>query len=99
MRTCLVAFLLFSLAMAARAGEREAFEPGYELAREKGCFECHALGRTEVGPAFQAIARRYRFDAQAREHLPYVVRGGSAGHWGDRFAQASSKQSTELRCR
>ena len=72
--------------MAARAGEREAFEPGYELAREKGYFDCHALGRTEVGPAFQAIARRYRFDAHAREHLPYVVRGGSAGHWGDRFA-------------
>jgi len=38
-----------------------------------------------VGPSFRAVARRYRFDPQARERLAYVTRGGSAGYWGERF--------------
>ena len=70
----------------ALAGDSEKFDSGYTLASEKGCFECHALGQTEVGPSFRAVARRYRFDPEARAHLPYVIRGGSAGHWGERFA-------------
>jgi cytochrome c len=76
----------FAAPLLASAGESEQFESGYALADSKGCFECHAVGRMEVGPSFRSVARRYRFDAQARERLPYVIRGGSIGHWGDRFA-------------
>ena len=61
------------------------FEHGYALAQQKGCFECHQLGVRDAGPSFRAIARRYQFNLLARERLPYVIRGGSAGHWGDRF--------------
>jgi cytochrome c len=83
----LIAFLAATaLPIPAWAGASEDFDSGNALANAKGCFECHALGRTEVGPSFRAIARRYRFDPEARERLPYVIRGGSAGHWGDRFA-------------
>jgi cytochrome c len=75
-----------ALPLLALAEDSAKFASGYALALEKGCFECHALGRTEVGPSFRAIASRYRFDPGARERLPYVIRGGSAGHWGERFA-------------
>jgi cytochrome c len=61
------------------------FERGYALARQKGCLECHALGYRDVGPSFRSIAQRYRFDLAGRERLPRVIRGGSAGHWGERF--------------
>lgn len=61
------------------------FDRGYALARQKGCLECHAIGWRDVGPSFSAIAQRYRFDAEGQKRLPYVIRGGSAGHWGDRF--------------
>jgi cytochrome c len=60
----------------------------------KGCFECHAIGRREVGPSFTAIAERYRFDFEGRARLPVVVRGGSAGHWGDRFVMWPQTQLT-----
>lgn len=68
------------------AGSPEDFDAGYALASQKGCLECHTLGRTDAGPSFRAIARRYRFDPTAAERLPYAIRGGSAGHWGERFA-------------
>jgi cytochrome c len=86
MKIVLAFLVCAALPVFGLAGEREKLDDGYAIADAKGCFECHALGRTEVGPSFQAVARRYRFDAGAREHLPYAIRGGSAGHWGDRFA-------------
>jgi cytochrome c len=78
--------LIAALAPAiAAAGAAEDFDRGYRLAQEKGCLDCHALGQTKVGPSFRAIAKRYRFNPQQPQRLPAVIRGGSAGHWGDRF--------------
>ena len=74
-----------ALPMCALAGPAEDFDRGYRLAEEKGCFDCHALGYTDVGPSFRAIAQRYRFDPEYAALLPFIIRGGSAGHWGDRF--------------
>jgi cytochrome c len=67
------------------AGAGEDFDRGYKLADTKGCLECHALGYSYIGPSFSAIAQRYRRNPEYRERLPYVIRGGSAGHWGERF--------------
>lgn len=98
----LIGFLACTaLPVLAWAGASEDFDSGYALADVKGCFECHALGRPEVGPSFRAVARRYRFDPAARERLPYAIRGGSAGHWGDRFpmwpqARLSEKEVKQL---
>jgi cytochrome c len=75
-----------ALSAAAAAGIPEDFERGYELALDKGCFDCHDLGYRLVGPSFRSIAQRYRFDESQRQRLPGVIRGGSIGHWGDRFA-------------
>jgi cytochrome c len=69
----------------AMAGPADDFDRGYQLAQRKGCFDCHALGYTDVGPSFRAIARRYRFDLEHQYRMAYIIRGGSAGHWGERF--------------
>ena len=69
----------------AVAGPGEDFDRDYKLADAKGCLECHALGYSYIGPSFSAIAQRYRRNPEYRERLPYVIRGGSAGHWGERF--------------
>ena len=79
------AFLAAIFAAGAVAGPAEDFDRGYRLAADKQCFECHALGHSSTGPSFSAIAQRYRFNAQQPSRLPGVIRGGSAGHWGDRF--------------
>jgi cytochrome c len=74
-----------ALLIAATPALSADFDRGYALARQKGCLECHALGYRDVGPSFRSIAQRYRFDHSGRERLPQVIRGGSAGHWGERF--------------
>lgn len=84
--------LLVSFALAALAGAGEDYDRGYALAREKGCFDCHQLGSQDVGPSFRAIARHYRFDELGRLTLPTVIRGGSIGHWGERFAMWPQRQ-------
>jgi cytochrome c551/c552 len=73
------------LPASAVAGPGDDFDRGYRLADTKGCLECHALGYSYIGPSFSAIAQRYRRNSEFRERLPYIIRGGSAGHWGERF--------------
>jgi len=81
------------------AGPSEDYDRGYALAQDKGCFECHALGYRDVGPSFSAIAAHYRNDPGARQRLPYVIRGGSVGHWGERFAMWPQRQLSDTEVR
>jgi cytochrome c len=87
------------LPILALAGPAEDYDRGYALAQDKGCFECHALGRRDVGPSFSAIAARYHNDPDARQRLPYVIRGGSVGHWGERFAMWPQRQLSNAEVR
>ena len=85
---------IFALAAAGDEWDRD-----YALAQDKGCFECHALGHADIGPSFSAIAARYTRDPQARERLSYAIRGGSVGHWGERFAMWPQRQLSEAEAR
>jgi cytochrome c len=55
------------------------------LAEKRGCMECHAIGSTNGGPSFPAIAVRYRYQEGAREMLVDKIRIGGVKHWGERF--------------
>lgn len=90
---CVLAAAAMPAFVAAAAGDE--FDRGYALAQAKGCFECHALGTGYIGPSFSAIARRYRRDPEAGAKLPYVIRGGSVGHWGERYAMWPQQQLTD----
>jgi cytochrome c len=79
----------------ALAGAGEDFDRGYELAGTKGCLECHALSYRYIGPSFRALAETYRLDPDYRRRLPYIIRGGSAGHWGERFVMWPQPQLTD----
>jgi cytochrome c len=81
-----------TLALAAASGD---FDRGYELAGAKGCLECHALSYRLIGPSFRALADTYRLDPAYRAKLPYIIRGGSAGHWGERFVMWPQPQLTD----
>lgn len=48
MKTLIALLACAALPVLAWAGPSEKFASGYALANEKGCFECHALGHTEV---------------------------------------------------
>jgi cytochrome c len=76
-------------AIAAAASLAPALANDYghalALAERRGCMECHAIGWTNVGPAFAAIATRYRYQPGAREMLVDKIRFGGRQHWGERF--------------
>ena len=83
--TALATLTLVIFDISPRAAADDIAERGYQLALNKGCFECHTVGRDYVGPSFRSVAERYRLNPQTRYELADVIRAGSRGHWGERF--------------
>jgi cytochrome c len=48
--------------------------------KEAGCLKCHAMDKKKNGPAFQAVAEKYKGKADAPEKLFAKVTGGPPGH-------------------
>jgi cytochrome c551/c552/cytochrome c553 len=55
---------------------------GKELLAKNGCTACHALDQKVVGPAFRAVADKYRGNAGAVKLLSAKIKNGGAGVWG-----------------
>ena len=66
----------------AQAPQVQAKVDGQTLAGKSGCFSCHGLVHTQVGPGFAQVAARYRDDAQAPARLAAKIRSGGVGAWG-----------------
>lgn len=47
-----------------------------------GCLVCHAVDKPMIGPAFQAIARKYDGVADAWATVATSIRQGGVGKWG-----------------
>ena len=71
-----VAMLLAAL-LAAPAAQASA-----ELAAKAGCATCHAADKPLLGPSWQAIAGKYKGQANAASLLAERVRKGSVNVWG-----------------
>jgi cytochrome c551/c552 len=52
------------------------------LLTANACLSCHALQKAVVGPAFSAVAARYRGEANAPASLAESIRQGGVGKWG-----------------
>jgi cytochrome c len=53
------------------------------LAQKRGCYECHSIDKTVVGPSYKDIAARYANDAGARDALIRTVKYGGKGNWSE----------------
>lgn len=53
-----------------------------QLATQAGCVTCHAADKPLMGPSWQAIAAKYKGQADAAAKLADKVRKGSVGTWG-----------------
>lgn len=53
------------------------------LAKNNGCFACHAVDKKLVGPSYKDIAAKYRNDKKAEANLVQKVKAGGKGVWGD----------------
>lgn len=52
------------------------------LAQKSACMSCHQLDKKVVGPAFKDVAKKYKGDAKAADHLVTVIKKGGKGVWG-----------------
>ena len=65
------------------------------FAKSKNCLACHAIDKKVVGPAFKAVADKYRQDPGAAERLALKVRQGGNGAWGVVYMPANAQVSPE----
>ncbi len=72
--TAVVACGLLGLSSVAKADAN--------LAKAKNCTACHAVDKKILGPAFKAIAVKYKDADGAVSKLAGKVRGGGGGVWG-----------------
>ena len=68
-------------ALAALAGATPAWA-SEALADKHACLNCHQVDKKMVGPAFKAIAEKYRGRSDASQLLLVKLAQGSTGVWG-----------------
>ncbi len=66
-------------ALALTAGVASADQA---LAQKSACMSCHQIDKKVVGPSFKDVAKKYKGDAKASEHLVGVIKKGGKGVWG-----------------
>jgi cytochrome c len=66
---------------------------GRILIEESDCKACHAMAKTSVGPAYQAVAKRYRNTPTVAGKLAAKIIRGGGGAWGDREMSAHPQLS------
>ncbi len=52
------------------------------LAQKSACMSCHQLAKKVVGPSYQDVAKKYKGDAKAADHIVTVIKKGGKGVWG-----------------
>jgi cytochrome c len=52
------------------------------IAKKNGCANCHSIDKKLVGPAWQAVADKYKGDATAADSLIAKIAKGGGGVWG-----------------
>ncbi|MEJ2058892.1 MAG: c-type cytochrome [Gammaproteobacteria bacterium] len=77
-----------------------AMPEGERIAHGSDCFSCHAVDHTVVGPAFEAVAKRFAGKPDAVATLTKAVKNGHVGTWGKipmpPHPQLSDKQLTTV---
>jgi cytochrome c len=85
--------LVCSALLLGSAAQADAAEEAF--AKSKNCLACHAIEKKVVGPAFKAVADKYRQDPAAVERLALKVRQGGNGAWGVVYMPANVQVSPE----
>lgn len=71
---------------------------GQKAVEANDCSGCHAADTQVVGPAYKAIAKRYRGQDGAVAKLAGRVRAGGSGQWGN-VAMTPHPDLTDAQCR
>lgn len=73
---------VLSAASGAAWADQAKPSPGHALAQRQGCLGCHAAQTQLLGPAYTAVAERYRDQKDGAAEVARHIRAGSSGRWG-----------------
>ena len=65
------------------------------LAKQNACLGCHAVDKKVVGPSFQAVAKKYLNEPNAKIFLKNKILKGGSGSWGVVPMPANTKLSDD----
>jgi cytochrome c len=89
-------FDISTIALGHQAAMQQAeYARGKILIDRSDCKTCHAVDHKVNGPAFQAVAERYRKDEFAARNLALKVIKGGAGNWGETVMSAHPQVSED----
>lgn len=66
-----------------------------EVAKRHNCNSCHAIDLRVVGPAWKAVAEKYRGDTAAPGYLLTKISAGGKGVWGTMPMPANDPDKTK----
>ena len=73
-------------------------QAGEQLTKGSDCFSCHAADHMIVGPAYNAIAKKYAGQSDVSNRLARRIREGGSGNWGTmRMPSHSDLTDAQLR--
>jgi cytochrome c len=89
---------------APAAGHRSAAPDPHADAKKllttSDCLACHQIDRKSIGPAYTAVADKYRGDVEAMTKLAKKIKTGGSGVWGEVMMpphpQITDAQATQL---
>ena len=73
----------------------EKIDPALLLIEQSGCKTCHNIEKQTVGPAYIAVAERYKTNPFTVEMLVNKVRQGGSGNWGSQVMNPHPHLSEE----
>ena len=62
---------------------QEYYDKSVQLAQLNGCWACHHVDHSLIGPSWRAVSEHYKNDPNAREWLVNKVKNGGSGVWND----------------
>ena len=70
-------------AAASGVAQKPSPNAGRAQVEASDCLACHHVDSKSIGPAFIAVARKYRGDSLASSRLVRKIRSGGSGVWGN----------------
>ena len=88
------AMLLVVAAMGMLANGVGYAESGADVAKAKGCLNCHDMDKKKVGPAFKDLTAKYKGDKGAETKIVAKLKDGK-GHMKVNASDAELKAAVE----
>lgn len=87
-RLIALAILGLGLVYAAGASAGVDVEAAKALARQNNCFKCHGISKEKDGPAYSAVAEKYRGKENAEARLIEHITSGEKAKFPDGHEEA-----------